>query len=754
MYRRAKGLAHQALYLHQVLNVTVSHPNGASFPRQYRVLTILAAWGAALATAVWLSWNRMKQCCVFYAREFNCDAPTEAFCVVEDVQYPTCGSLQMGIKDLPTCTAFPHPGSFRDTVWVALLAFIVAWPMKKILSKMFQLACSDLVSNYWVRKNPAEQLRDTFNVTLLRKQVDSVMPENASGNTSQSHAREDNAMSSLTSKGEGGDKEDFEREQASRIEAVDRLETFKRRQELVHSVGLKAGDILVRGLLIGLAAASSTEVSGTSARMCNVLLCDGEGDDNDDEETTSFMTRVDADAAAPLAAGTLIATASFSVERERLSGVQDKVMGWKVASVYRTPLVAAVRGVLGLLAEVHRVRKLDTDGNGIARFPAELVAGCSFLQIWWRMMRDGRTALFIASLAKICRDLDVTQTELLRRLFGTLDVDGSGTLDENEIGFLLLLGQYELSAEEESAFVSALLLIQSELGTPPSSVENERHQGNTAIGFEALRRLILDPPRRNFCVSLPGENLLALGEKYGVPASRLGQLNKSLVRDSHRGTPNPMFSMLREELPCGMFVNLPAPLFRGTGHDRIISAVGGNSFKGKTGTGAHLRAHRDEFEDHFLRLQVLENWLKGEQARMRAASLRRRTGLILAWTSLVVFWCALTWAVLVFGLELYTLIGEGEELALFFNFFAALVVEILVLEWQRVIIAIILGILWAWAIGALGGPDVELQRMEKYYDEVSVAEQKLALNHLAAASNEVDPDRICHRQFANTAQFN
>lgn len=203
-----------------------------------------------------------------------------------------------------------------------------------------------------------------------------------------------------------------------------------------------------------------------------------------------------------------------------------------------------------------------------------------------------------------------------------------------------------------------------------------------------------------------------------------------------------------------MFVNLPAPLFRGTGHDRIISAVGGNSFKGKTGTGAHLRAHRDEFEDHFLRLQVLENWLKGEQARMRAASLRRRTGLILAWTSLAVFWCALTWAVLVFGLELYTLIGEGEELALFFNFFAALVVEILVLEWQRVIIAIILGILWAWAIGALGGPDVELQRMEKYYDEVSVAEQKLALNHLAAASNEVDPDRICHRQFANTAQFN
>ena len=90
---------------------------------------------------------------------------------------------------------------------------------------------------------------------------------------------------------------------------------------------------------------------------------------------------------------------------------------------------------------------------------------------------------------------------------------------------------------------------------------------------------------------------------------------------------------------------------------------------------------------------------------------------------------------------------------MFVNFLASLVVEIFILEWQRIVVAIFLGVLWAYLVTALGGPDEEIRRLERHYDELSRLEQMEVAKRLATSSSSdsrANPGAIIERQFKRT----
>ena len=804
-FRNAKNLVHRALNLHQVLNVLVAPPHGDGFPRSMRILTISAAWGTALATAIWLAWNRMQLCCDSYHDELSCRKSVSAydgsaetpFCVVDDVEYRTCGSLQIGNVALPDCNAFPDPRSLRDIAWVALLTFVIGWPIKKILTKLFFMANADDIGNNWVKKEPGERLRDTFQLTLLGKQLDAVEAQEredlvrnegmskaeTQGGNSDSKGGSDVSPTIVTTGEVPTSKDEEESElfvadQKEVAEGLERQEDFKRKQIQVQQVGLSFGDVILRSILVFIASLNFESIFPGVGMIWKVITCDdsdndgsngGNGNDNndgggmqDEESHPSFNTRVDM-SAEPSGPATSVLAASSLVAREdgkKLAGVHGRIIGWKIASLYRAPMLLSLRGLLSKLEGSDRIshKSLTCEGGTNTRFPIELVSACTFMQLWWRMMRDGKSCLFYSLLESACVTLGLSQDDLTDKILDVIDVNADGFLDELEFSFLSTLGDLVLSVAEGNAFFAALCKIERELGPLGGKVDEEDGSGiidgnlneeSRQCGVRALHALIFSPPRRSFCVSLEGETLMTLSRVYKASPSRLGQLNKNrLMSDIHRLSPHPMFALVRSKLPAGTVVLLPSPLLRGSGQDTIIMATG---IKADGSFGLSPHEDNREFEILEANGKSLEEWLRNEEKRLKENSRFRKISFAFVIFFLMCLWSVLSWSVAVFGFQLYNLIGDEEEFALYVNFFASLVMEIFVLEWQRIVIAVLMGAAWATAVTYLGGPDADIRRLEQHYDELSRREQMEVARRLAAArSGDATADTIITRQFQRT----
>ena len=794
---------YKCVQLHQVFSVATAKSHGDSFARGHRVLVIMNTWGCALTAAMWLGWNRMQGCCNQLSDHLDCQAKLEAtygvgsveasndgyFCVIDAVNYASCGSLQMSPEaDRFSCDAFPDPRQFNHVIWAALLCFIFAYPIKFILTTSFMMASRQELRVHWAPKAPVEELRDTLSLKMISGQIaflKAIEVEEAAAaaegrapvlteeqkKLKADVAREMKARDLMKrASRQGGNAKDFEH--------------LSRREAMVNSVGLKGADVFLRTFFIWLAGLSVSSFLPEALVRCSsslIAFCSGDDECCDPEPEggggesgelagsgATHVSRVDADGSAVLLGAAIAAGTSAEAEKDRsaLSGLKSRIKQWRVRAHTVALLMNCVAGVLGVKAKaslrskeevrprVSSRRQLNVTGSTVVLKHGANEAA-TFMQAWFHDMRGGRLPEFQSILKNVAEAYGTSPRRVVHRVARLLDLDGSGTLDASELEFLMQIGNVKLEAREASALTKALMDFPDGLS---QSVSAERGNG-LDVTPDALISFLLGW-KHPFFVTIEGDTLLSVSRQVGIFAAFIMDRNPQVFRKANSMDQN---VLLEQPIPEGSVLHLADPSDEGVKRHHVRHLVLGVNARSRGvltpeevkrradaakqeryRASAMLRLRDGQRKDARLSMEgkegvlpknddddideevaavavtnpELAKWLSAQRKEFKTLRRKRRMGRIAGFSFLILFWAIYAWLVSAYGLQLYILIGEGEELAFFTNFLVSLALEVFLLEWRRTIFAVILGFLWTRLVLALGG-NVAHHDYEAYYDEIA-----------------------------------
>eukprot|EP00735_Rhodelphis_limneticus_P010248 TRINITY_DN2968_c1_g1::TRINITY_DN2968_c1_g1_i1::g.4154::m.4154 TRINITY_DN2968_c1_g1::TRINITY_DN2968_c1_g1_i1::g.4154 ORF type:complete len:380 (+),score=119.41,Chloroplast_duf/PF14476.1/0.13 TRINITY_DN2968_c1_g1_i1:67-1140(+) len=161
---------------HLMLKMFMQEAVGEVVSRPGLVLCILANFMGSLMINIWLYYSGSIVCCDTLKKELCDDGDRSTPCYLyppEDAQAPKCGILMDTYGADFECTAFPQD-TYRDRLWMALIAGGILYPLDGLIYGMFKWSYSWRVPrSRWMKARDIKTLllEQTFQLVIMYRRA-------------------------------------------------------------------------------------------------------------------------------------------------------------------------------------------------------------------------------------------------------------------------------------------------------------------------------------------------------------------------------------------------------------------------------------------------------------------------------------------------------------------------------------------------------------------------------------------------------